>query len=67
MTAEIEILKIKNLNVLVIKNKNGRFFLPTGDGFIISIPNLAALLIALIKLGYLSPKVLEGVLSEVVE
>jgi hypothetical protein len=64
---EIEILPIKNLNALVIRNKSGRFFLLSDDGIIISIPNLAALLKFVIKFGYMSPKVLEGILSEVNE
>ena len=67
MATEIEILKLDNLNTLIIKNKSGKFFIASPESIIISIPNLAALLSASVKLGYVSPKVLEGILSEVQE
>lgn len=64
---ELEILKIKNLNALVIRTKRGRFFTTSPNSIIISIPNLVILLNSLVKFGYISEKVLEGILDGVVE
>jgi len=64
---ELEILKIENLNALVLINKKGRFFTTSPNSIIISIPNLIMLLNSAVKLGYISEKVLEGILDGVVE
>lgn len=62
---KITVQQIKNLNILVIKLVPGsKYFLPTTDSVMISIPNLAALIKYLVKEGYMSKKVLEGILSE---
>ena len=56
---------IKPLNTLVIKNEEGRgLFTSTRDSVIISIGNLATLLKFLIFNGFLSVKVLEGLVTE---
>lgn len=66
--SKIIISRIPNLNVLVIRLAPGsRFFIPTRDSFIISIPNLATLLKHLVKGGFISIKVLEGIISELKE
>jgi len=65
---KIIISRIPNLNVLIIKLVPGsRFFISTKDSFIISIPNLSALIKHLIKGGFISIKVLEGIISELKE
>ena len=66
--SKLIISKIPNLNVLVIKLTPGsRFFISTPDSFIISIPNLSTLLKYLVKGGFISIKVLEGIISELKE
>jgi hypothetical protein len=66
--SKIIISRIPNLNVLVIKLTPGsRFFISTRDSFIISIPNLSALLKYLVKGNFISIKVLEGIISELKE
>lgn len=58
-------MNIKGLNaVSVQQNKNENVFISTPSGFVISIPTLANLLLDLLKLGFMSPKVLEGILEE---
>jgi hypothetical protein len=65
---KIIISRIPNLNVLVIKLAAGsRFFISTRDSFIISIPNLSALIKYLVRGGFISIKVLEGIISELKE
>jgi len=62
---KIIVQQIKNLNLLVIKLAPGsKYFLSTHDSVIISIPNLSGLIKYLVKEGYMSKKVLEGILSE---
>lgn len=66
--SKLIISRIPNLNVLVIKLTQGsRFFISTKDSFIISVPNLAALIKYLVKGGFISIKVLEGIMSELKE
>jgi len=56
---------LKELNTLVIKNEEGRgLFISTSDSLIISIPSLANLLRFLMFKGFISPKVLVGLLEE---
>lgn len=63
--SEIILRKIPNLNVIVIEKTEGsRFFLSTKQAFVISIPNFSFLLKSLIDYGYISPKVLSGILEE---
>ena len=65
------ISKIPNLNVLVIKqdmSESGQhYFISTKDSLIISIPSLASLVKFLIVNGFMSKKVLQGILSELEE
>lgn len=62
---KITVQKIKNLNTLVIKQKEGRFFISTDDSIIISIDSFAFLLKFLVLNNYVSKKVLETILQEV--
>jgi len=63
--SKITVQKIKNLNTLVIKQLEGRFFISTDDSIIISIDSFSFLLKFLVQSGYLSKKVLESILQEV--
>ena len=64
MDTRLSILKIPNLNALIIKQEEGeRFFLLTDNSIIISIPNFATLINYLVREGFLDMKVLEGILS----
>jgi len=61
----IQIFKLDDLETIVIKkNKGGRFFITTSDSVIISSFNFYALLKYMLFRGFISPKVLEGLLSE---
>ncbi len=65
MESYVKILKIDNINTLVIKQEGEkRFFNTTSDSFIISINNLAYLLKYLLFTDNISPKLLEGILGE---
>ena len=65
---KLVVTKLPNLNLIVIKKEDtNRFFLTTSDSLIISVPNLATLLKYLVKNGMLDKKVLEGILSEIIE
>lgn len=66
--ARVMITRLNDLNTLVIKKSNdSNFFISTKNSFIISIPNLAYLIKYLLFSKLLSPKVLEGILSEYYE
>jgi hypothetical protein len=59
------ITKIKHMNMVVIKQEDGKdFFISAPDAIVISIPNLAFILQFVVMNGYMSPKVLEGILEE---
>lgn len=60
----VKVTKLNDLNTLVIRKEGGRFFISTDNSIIISITNLSYLLKFLVFSGMISPKVLEGVLSE---
>lgn len=63
MTENINILKIDNVFVIV-KGGGSDFFATSTDSIIIPAFNFSALLNFMLFRGLLSPKVLEGVLSE---
>ena len=63
--AKITVQKIKQLNTLVIRQKEGRFFYSSEDSIIISIDFLSFLLKFLVQNDYVSKKVLETILQEV--
>jgi len=59
----IRIFKISDV-FIVKKSKGSDFFYTTSDSFGITVFNFSALLNYMLSRGLLSPKVLEGVLSE---
>lgn len=63
---KLTLINLKNINSVCIKqNVGARLFLTTSDSFVISIPTLAMIIKELVKKGFMSPKVLEGILSEI--
>ena len=61
----MRIMNIKGLNAVSIQqNKNEKQFISTTSGFVISIPTLANILLDLLRLGFMSPQVLEGILED---
>jgi hypothetical protein len=64
----IEVKLLPGVNLLVIRKKeNDRFFYSNDTTFAINIKALSYLLSFLVKGGFLSPKVLEGILEEYYE
>lgn len=64
----VKVTKLKGLNILIIKQEGGRdFFLSSDNHIAISISSLSFLLKFLIQNGYMSAKVLEGILAELEE
>lgn len=61
---KLTVQKIKNLNALVIKQKDGKYFLATTDSIVISIDSLSNLLLFLVQNGYVDRKVLEIILQD---
>jgi len=63
--SQIRVTKIPKLSTLVIKQLDGRdFFISTQDSIVISILSLAFILKFLVINNLMSPKVLEGIISE---
>lgn len=60
------VLSVKKImNNIVLKQENGRdFFISTPDSIIISVPKLSAILKFLLLNGFVSVKVLEGIVQE---
>jgi hypothetical protein len=61
---KLTVQRIKNLNTLVIKQTEGRFFIATPDSIIISVDSLASLLHFMVQNGLISRKVLEVILQD---
>lgn len=65
MSNSLTINKLPKVNILVIKQSEGaRFFITTKNSIVISVSTLAFILSFLIKNGYMSEKILEGILEE---
>jgi hypothetical protein len=63
--AKLQVTKLEGMNLLVIsQDKDNIFFVGTPDKIVISTLMLSNLLKFLVFNDYLSPKVLEGILSE---
>lgn len=60
----LTVTKIPHLNTLVIKQKEGKFFISTRDSIVIDVPGLAFIIKFLVMNGMVSHKVLEGILDE---
>ncbi len=64
--SKIKVMKIAPLNTLVIRQEDGHdFFISAPDSIIISVASLSFLLKFLTENGYMSVKVLEGIVEEV--
>lgn len=64
MTAKLKIFKIPHMNVIVIKQSGGNYFVSTKDSIVIDLFGLSAILKYLLVSGIVNPKLLEGVLEE---
>jgi hypothetical protein len=64
MAVKIKVTKLDKLNTLVIRQENGKYFLATEDSFIIDISGLAYLLKFLLFNGFISDRMLMGLLEE---
>lgn len=62
--AKLKVTKLANMNILVIKQTEGNFFVSTRDSIVIDIFGLSALLKFLLFSQMISPKVLRGILEE---
>lgn len=62
--SRIEIKKLGGMNTLVIKQEDNVLFRTTTDSLIISVSSLAFLIKALLDNGFVSEKVLVGILEE---
>ena len=61
----LQVTKVSPFNFLILHQEEERtFFVGTPDKIIISIPTLASILKFLLNNDLMSPKVLEGILSE---
>jgi len=62
---KIKVLKLDDLNTIVIKKDIGsRFFITTSDSVVISKFNFSSLLKFMLFKEIISPKMLEGILEE---
>lgn len=64
MAPKLRVFKIPNMNIIVIKQTGGNFFVSTKDSILIDIFGLSSILKFLIFSGMMSPKVIEGILEE---
>jgi hypothetical protein len=66
MAGKIKVMKIDQLNTIVIKQEGGQdFFISAPNAIIISVSSLSFLLKFLTENDYISVKVLEGIIQEV--
>lgn len=63
MSDNVRIFKLDNV-LIIKKNRNGDFFFTTSDSIAIPVFNFSSLLNYMLDRGFISPKVLEGILSE---
>ena len=64
MTAKLQVTKIPHMNIIVIKQSGGNFFVSTKDSIVIDIFGLSSILKFLLFSGMMSPRVLSGLLEE---
>lgn len=62
--AKLKVFKIPNMNVIVIKQTGGKFFVSTNDSIVIDIFGLSSILKFLLFSGIISPRVIEGIMEE---
>jgi len=62
---KLNVSKLMGMNLLVLtQEEENTFFVGTPNKIVISIPTLSYILKFMMSNGYLSPRVLEGLLSE---
>jgi hypothetical protein len=61
---KLQISKIPGLNTLVIRQADDTFFVSNRDSIVISVQTLSWIISFLIKEGFMSYRVLEGILEE---
>lgn len=60
----ITITRIPNMNILVIKQKFGNFFISTRDSIVIDVPGLLFIIKFLVMNNILSVKALEAIVED---
>lgn len=60
---KLTVNKVMN-NLVIRQDEVGAFFIGTKEAIVISVPTLTFILNFMVKTGSLSPKVLEGILSD---
>lgn len=66
--SELKVTRLPGRNTLILRQVGGRgFFVSTDNVIVIEIPTLAFIIKFLVQNGFLSKKVLEGILSEVTD
>lgn len=64
MTPKLRVTKLPNMNIIVIKQSGGNFFVATKDSIVIDIFGLTSILKFLLFSRMISPRALEGILEE---
>ena len=64
MKPKIRITRLPKLNTLVIKQTGGKLFIAAPDSIVIDVTGLSMLLKYLVFGGFISHKVLEGIVEE---
>jgi len=64
INSRLKIIKIPNLNTIVLKQHGGKFFLTTRDSFIIDTAGFYLILEFLVKNNMLELEVLERIINE---
>jgi hypothetical protein len=61
----MRIMKLKGLDAISVQQNRGeKVFIASSTGFVISIPTLSNIILDLLKLGFMKPEVLKGILEE---
>lgn len=64
MTPKLRVFRIPNMNIIVIKQIEGNFFISTKDSIVIDVFGLSSILKFLLFSGMISERVLSGILEE---
>lgn len=64
MSTKLRVTKIPHMNIIVIKQSGGNFFVSTKDSILIDIFGLTSILKFLLFSKMISPRTLEGILEE---
>ena len=61
----MRIMKLRGLDAISIQQNHGeKVFIASSTGFVIAIPTLSNIILDLLKLGFMQPEVLKGILEE---